>query len=209
MYIPNLLTFFRFLLIPVFVVLYWTDHQYLAVGALALSILSDFLDGKFARKLNQVSEIGILLDPVADKLTQGTIVICLAIRYPVLWWLLAVEVLKEGFMAVAGLVTARHKRIKLGGASWYGKVGTAITDLSLLVMLLFPQMDPEIRLALVVFCAAWMLAVLMLYAHKYYLMWQGHGIENDITLDSDEVHGQKFRKEQTEGAEEGQDLSRK
>ena len=186
-YIPNLLTYLRFLLIPVFVVLYFKGMDGWAVGALLLSILSDFLDGKAARALNQVSELGILLDPFADKLTQGVVVICLGLRYPMLWYLFAIEFVKEMFMIVAGALTIRKKRIKFGGAKWYGKVGTGITDFTLLLLLLFPQMPENVRLSLVVFCGTWMLVTLMLYAHNYWGMWYGR-TEGTLTV---EPKGQK------------------
>ncbi len=186
-YIPNLLTYLRFALVPVFVVLYFKGYNNWAVGALMMSIVSDFLDGKAARLLNQVSELGILLDPVADKVTQGVVVICLGIRYPMLWYLFAIEFVKEAFMAIAGAVTIKKKRIKFGGAKWYGKVGTGITDFTLLLLLLFPDMPENIRLSLVVFCGTWMLVTLMLYAHNYWGMWHGR-TEGTLTV---EPKGQK------------------
>lgn len=172
-YIPNLLTYLRFLLVPAFVILYFNGYNEWAVGALLMSIISDFLDGKAARALNQVSELGILLDPVADKVTQGVVVICLGITYPMLWYLFAIEFVKEAFMAIAGAVTIKKKHIKFGGAKWYGKVGTGITDGTLLLLLLFPGMPDNYRLTLVVFCGTWMLVTLMLYAHNYWGMWHG------------------------------------
>ena len=181
-YIPNILTYFRFVLIPIFIYLYLTGHNTGAVLCLVLSILSDFLDGKAARAFNQVSELGILLDPVADKFTQGAAVICLGIRYPMLWYLFVIEFVKEAFMAIAGAVTIRKKRIKFGGAKWYGKVGTGITDGTLLLLLVFPQMSENIRLSLVVFCGTCMIVTLMLYAHNYWGMWHGK-TEGTLTVD--------------------------
>ena len=75
--IPNLLSFFRILLIPAFAVLFSKGQLVWAVVMLALSGLSDFFDGKIARRFNQVSELGKILDPIADKLTQATIAIML------------------------------------------------------------------------------------------------------------------------------------
>ena len=87
--IPNALSILRLLLIPVFAVLYLTsgDHPerlYWSVGALLLSGLSDALDGYIARRFNQISESGKLLDPLADKLTQVTVLVCVTVRCPAL-----------------------------------------------------------------------------------------------------------------------------
>ena len=75
--VPNLLSLIRIFLIPAFAVLYYKGHIGWAVLMLALSGISDFLDGKIARRFNQVSELGKILDPVADKLTQITIAVML------------------------------------------------------------------------------------------------------------------------------------
>ena len=75
--IPNMLGYFRLLLIPVFAMLYLKE-QYLQAGLVAvLSGLSDVLDGWVARKFNQITELGKVLDPMADKLTQGVAVFLL------------------------------------------------------------------------------------------------------------------------------------
>lgn len=68
--IPNLLSYFRLLLIPVFIVLYVHEEFTAALITLAVSGLSDILDGRIARKYNMVTDLGKVLDPVADKLTQ-------------------------------------------------------------------------------------------------------------------------------------------
>ena len=75
--IPNLLSFIRILLIPVFAYLYYNDMKIEAVAVLAASGLSDMFDGKIARRFNQVTDVGKALDPIADKLTQATMMYCL------------------------------------------------------------------------------------------------------------------------------------
>ena len=86
--IPNLLSLFRLVLIPVYVAIYLnarnsTDY-YVAAGILAVSCLTDLIDGKIARHFNMISSLGKILDPLADKATQFTLIICLAIKYNVL-----------------------------------------------------------------------------------------------------------------------------
>ncbi len=79
--VPNLLSVIRIILVPVFAVLFYKDYLGWAVLALFLSALSDFLDGKIARRFNQVSELGKVLDPVADKITQITIAVMLFVFF--------------------------------------------------------------------------------------------------------------------------------
>ena len=79
--IPNWLSYIRIALIPVFAVLFYKGYVGWAMLVLGLSGLSDFLDGKIARKFNQVSDLGKIIDPVADKLTQITIAIMFYIEF--------------------------------------------------------------------------------------------------------------------------------
>ncbi len=86
--IPNLLSYFRLLLIPLFIQLYMNENFTEALITLAASGLSDVIDGRVARKYNMVTDLGKVLDPVADKLTQCAMMFCVAMRYPAMWWLL-------------------------------------------------------------------------------------------------------------------------
>lgn len=61
-------------------------------------------DGKVARKFNMITELGKFIDPLADKLTQGALVICFAIRYPLMRAVLVLFIVKEGFMGIMGLL---------------------------------------------------------------------------------------------------------
>ena len=110
--IPNILSYFRILLIPLFVYLYFKAETppefFRAAVVLGISGFTDLFDGKIARRFNQITELGILLDPVADKLTEGAVVLCLMTRYRWVAALVVLYVLKEGFMAVAGLVMLRR-----------------------------------------------------------------------------------------------------
>ena len=140
--IPNLLSLFRLLLIPVYMTIYLNAgdiRDYVAAAViLAVSCLTDLIDGKIARKFNMISTVGKVLDPIADKVTQFTLIICLSIRYPVLRHLILLFVLKEGFQFFAGLVTFRKGRM-LTGALITGKICTAVLFVSLTVMILMPD----------------------------------------------------------------------
>lgn len=169
--IPNMLSLFRLVLIPVYVVIYLeadssADYA-LAAGILAVSCLTDMIDGKIARHFNMISTIGKFLDPVADKATQFTLTVCLAVKYPVLWHLAGLFVLKEGFQLIAGIVQFRKGKM-LTGALITGKICTAILFLSLIILVLVPDMDLKIINAITLVDAAFMLVSLTHYAFTYY-----------------------------------------
>lgn len=164
--IPNLLTYFRFVLIPVFVCLYLRGSYTMAGAALVLSALTDLFDGKIARHFNQITELGILLDPIADKLTEGAVLLCLVMRYRLMAVLLVIYVLKEGFMAVAGAVMLRRHK-KLGGAMWFGKVCTAVFYIITLVLTFFPSVPPKVADPMMLACGGMMLFTLVRYAILY------------------------------------------
>ena len=141
--IPNVLSFVRLLLIPVYVWIYLNAtserHYYLAGAILAVSCLTDLVDGKIARHFNMISTVGKILDPLADKATQFTLILCLAVRLPVLWHLVALFVIKEGFQLVAGSI-ALHKGMMLDGALFAGKICTTILFVSLIVLVVIPTL---------------------------------------------------------------------
>ena len=104
--IPNLLSMFRLILIPVYILIFIKAEEiwdyYIAAGILAVSCLTDLIDGKIARHFNMISNLGKILDPVADKATQFSLIVCLATKYRILWYLLLLFVIKEGFQLIAG-----------------------------------------------------------------------------------------------------------
>ena len=102
--IPNIMGYCRILLIPVFCYLYIFENNYtLATIIVLISSLSDLFDGYIARRFNQVTELGKALDPVADKLTHGALALCLAARYPLMWALIGLMIIKEGYMGIMGI----------------------------------------------------------------------------------------------------------
>ncbi len=129
--VPNILSIVRILLIPVFIVLYLIgrkgDNVYLiiSVAVVALSGFTDILDGIIARKCNMVSDLGKVLDPVADKLTQAAVAICLAIDNPIIIPMFVVFAVKESAMMIGALTLYKSHRRPIS-ARWYGKMSTVI-----------------------------------------------------------------------------------
>ena len=118
-----MLSVLRILVIGPFAYFFLNDQLLWAVAMLAFSGLSDLFDGLIARKFNQVTELGKMLDPVADKLTQATIAVCLAVKHPILIPILLVFVFKELGMLVGGCILLKKKK-RPCAAKWYGKVAT-------------------------------------------------------------------------------------
>ena len=129
--IPNLLSFLRIVIVPVFAYFFMQGQYGWAVFMLVLSGLSDFFDGKIARKFNQISALGKILDPVADKLTQITLAVLLFLSFnkaddatlKAFSWVFLVFIVKEFVMVLGGAVMLAFG-IRPGAAEIYGKVST-------------------------------------------------------------------------------------
>ena len=129
--IPNLISFIRILLVPLFAYLFMQGDFVPAVIVLALSGLSDCVDGKIARKFNQISALGKMLDPLADKLTQITLAVLLFLTFnkaddtmlKAFSWVFLVFIGKE-FVMVLGSVIMLAVGLRPGAAEIYGKVAT-------------------------------------------------------------------------------------
>lgn len=141
--IPNALSFFRLALIPIYISIYLnaqtaTDY-FLAAGILAVSCLTDLADGRIARQYNMVTTLGKILDPLADKMTQFTLIVCLAIKYPILWYVLILFMVKELFQLIAGGIKLKQGII-LKGALFSGKICTTVLFCSLIVLVMVPTL---------------------------------------------------------------------
>ena len=165
--IPNILSFFRILLIPVILWLYCYLKNYnAAVIAVIVSAITDIADGRIARKYNMISDFGKFIDPVADKLTQGCLIIALISRYKLLAILLLLFIIKESFMFLFGYITLEVTNT-MPSAKWYGKANTVILYTVMATLLLFTNIPPNMASFLIGFCAAVMFATLVLYINFY------------------------------------------
>ena len=106
--VPNLLSFLRLALVPVFLWLIVDGSDAWALLILAVSSLTDFLDGWIARRFNQITRLGQLLDPAADRLYIFAALIGLAWRELVPWWIVVVVVGRDVFLLILGVVLANH-----------------------------------------------------------------------------------------------------
>jgi len=178
--IPNILGYFRILLIPFFMYTYMTAETvrdyYAPAVMVGASSITDMFDGLIARKFNMVTELGKLIDPFADKLTQGALILCFVFKYQYMRYLLALYVLKEGFMLVAGLVILHRNGNKLNGAKWFGKVSTALVYAVMFILFLhpifFPNLDRRVVDSLIALCFFAMAATLILYVPVFVRLYR-------------------------------------
>lgn len=142
--IPNWISFARIIMVPIFAVLFLNDEIIWSVFVLFLSGFSDFIDGKIARKYNQISELGKMLDPVADKLTQMTIAVLLYLRFnaaedglvKTFSWIFLVFIIKEFVMVAFGVFMVAIG-LKPSAAEFYGKAATFAFYAVMLVLFAF------------------------------------------------------------------------
>lgn len=104
--VPNLLSFFRLLMVPVFLYLILIEADLLALVVLIISTATDFFDGLIARRFGQISRLGQLLDPAADRLFIFVTLIGLAVRDILPWWLVAAIIGRDAVLLLLGVVLA-------------------------------------------------------------------------------------------------------
>ena len=172
MTIPNVLSLFRIFLVPLFLIVYLTGHEqpYFLISALILLIsgITDVLDGFIARKFKMTSELGKVLDPFADKLTQIAILAALVIKHPKLIFVVAIYFAKELAMLIGGLIILKNK-IPMASSKWFGKIGTLLFYVATLVIVAFPSLLTEDGILMVIGgVTLYMLFTLVMYVPVFF-----------------------------------------
>ncbi len=122
--IPNILTLSRFVFIPFIVISILFENYILALILITLSGLTDILDGTIARKYNLISDFGKLVDPLADKATQVSILITLAVKQIIPIWVIVIISVKEVLMVIGAALLYGKKTVV--ASRWYGKLTTVL-----------------------------------------------------------------------------------
>ena len=170
--VPNLLSFFRILLIPVIICLYFKEQYWWAFGLLVLSGATDVVDGWIARTFHVVSDFGKAIDPVADKLTQIALLLCLM---PMTYgWMVAILITKEASIGILTLIALRRTH-SVYSAGWYGKICTVVIYLSMFVLILWRDADPTFVLVDAIVCSALIALAFVLYLIRYTVILRGAG----------------------------------
>ena len=164
--IPNILSLFRLLLIPVIMWLYIVkEDPVLTTVILALSGITDIVDGIIARKCNMISDFGKAFDPVADKLTQIAMLFCLVSRFKWMLLPLCVMVIKEVTAGILGLLVIR-KTGKVDGAVWHGKATTVSLYSMMIIHLIWYNIPGVISGILIGACTALALLSAFMYSRE-------------------------------------------
>ncbi len=188
--VPNVLSLVRIGILPVFIFLYIRSCNvdsvvlmYTAFGLLILSGLTDCFDGWIARRFHQESEIGKLLDPVADKLTQVAVLLALTTQYREFLPLLLLCTVKELLQGLGGLIVL-GKGMEMRSSKWYGKMSTVVFYIAVAAIVLWKDMPHWLVLTLVA-----LVAVLMLFAFLRYLQLFLNIRKEDVPSGTAEVEG--------------------
>ena len=119
--IPNMLSITRIFLVFVFIALFFTNHIEIALLVFLLAGATDVVDGYLARRNNWISGLGKVLDPLADKMMQFTVLICLWIKDFIPWWFVVPFFVKDLFTLFAGLIVIKRRSVAVV-SKWYGKL---------------------------------------------------------------------------------------
>lgn len=164
--VPNCLTACRILLIPFVIWAYCIkEDALLAFEILCLSALTDIIDGYIARQFHMVTAIGKALDPIADKLTQATVLICLTSRFPIMLIVFGLLALKE-IISGCMCLTAIRKTKEVQGADWHGKLTTCLLYLTMVVHILWETIPKSVSISLVAVTIVMMVLSFGLYFKK-------------------------------------------
>ena len=177
--IPNLLSFLRLCMIPLIIWLYCSQENYaLTAAMLVLSGITDTVDGFIARRFNMVTDIGKALDPIADKLTQASVMFCLLTRFQMMLIPLLLLIFKELCNGITSLVVIK-KTGKVCGADWHGKVCTWLLYAMMFLHIVWFDIPREWSTVLISICVIMMTVSFGLYMIRNYKMLTKEVINND------------------------------
>ena len=179
--IPNCMGYFRILLIPLFSWMYCTADStgdyYAAAVVVGVSGLTDMFDGKIARRFHMITELGKFIDPLADKLTQAALLICLAIRFRWIMVPVVLIFLKELTTGILKMVVIRKTGV-VEGAEWHGKLTTVLLYLTIFIHIVWYDIPKTWSVALTVVCTTMMLISFILYGvHNVKMLKDGKQAE--------------------------------
>jgi len=179
-HIPNLLTVLRFFLIPFTIYFIAKDEYIIAIIFLVLSGLTDVLDGAIARKFNLITNFGKLIDPLADKITQVSLLGTLVVKNIIPLWILVIVIVKEAAM-VAGASFLYGKELVVS-SKWYGKAATVLFYLAIALSMVFRDLEIQTTIDLIIYYIAVLMTLfsLIMYFREFYM--QGYLKKESLKL---------------------------
>ena len=187
-HIPNILTIFRFILIPVILFYIFTGNYLLAFIFFTLSGLTDVLDGFIARKFNLISNFGKLMDPLADKLTQIAVLTSLVTLEIIPVWILVIVVIKELVMVIGA--SFLYGKDVVVYSKWYGKLATVLFFIAIIVSLINKQFNITgfwSNLDLGLYCIALISTIFSLIMYIKCLYQKGFIDKSDLNKEKQQI----------------------
>lgn len=169
MNVPNLLSLFRLILVPVFAVVFFhptQDSHIPAAVIYGVAFVTDVADGWIARRFDQITRLGRILDPLADKLMTFTVIICITIAGIIPLWVVVVFFLKELVMLIGGLIMYRRTDDVIA-SNWLGKVSTFVFFVVCGALVLWPQIPTPYAVCAITMAILLALVALGSYIYQY------------------------------------------
>ena len=129
--VPNILTYLRFLLVPVFIALFLCDYLYISLIVFVFACLTDVIDGFIARKFNLQTDLGKLIDPLADKILKTSTIICFGVKNIIPSWLFALFLILDLFLIISGAIILKQGIIIKSNI--LGKLGTVFVSVGVIL----------------------------------------------------------------------------
>lgn len=168
-YVPNIITSLRFLLVPIYIGVFYSDMEHSLLYAtliFALAGITDVLDGYIARKFDLITKLGTILDPLADKSMQLTVLITFTTKGYIPLWAIAIIGIKEILMIIGGAILYLGKSDAVIPSDKYGKFGTVFFYITIFAISFNPNgLDSVISTILIIFTV-----VIMIIAFTNYLI---------------------------------------
>ena len=187
-HIPNILTIIRFILIPVILYFIFTGNYILAFVFFTLSGITDILDGAIARKFNLISTFGKLMDPLADKLTQISVLATLVFKDIIPFWILIIVILKE-FIMIMGASFLYGKDVVVY-SKWFGKLATVLFYFAIVFSLINKQFGFTgiwTHIDMILYCIAIFATIFSLIMYVKYLYKDGFIDKSDLKKEKQQV----------------------
>lgn len=184
-HIPNILTIFRFIFIPIIIYFIFTGNYLLGFIFFTISGITDILDGYIARKYNLISNFGKLMDPLADKLTQISVLASLVFVNIIPVWILAVVILKELIMVIGA--SFLYGKDVVVYSKWYGKLATVLFYLAIVISLFTKQFEVTgfwVDFSMIIYCIAVISTVFSLIMYIKYLYQDGFIDKSDLNKET-------------------------
>lgn len=190
--IPNMLTILRFLIIPLIIISIFQGDYISGIILFTISGITDILDGFIARKFNLISNFGKLMDPLADKLTQISVLTSLVLVHIIPTWILVIVILKELIM-VMGASFLYGKNVVVY-SKWYGKLATVLFYLAIVISLIIKQLNITgllYYIDIAIYCVALISTVFSLIMYVKCLYQGGFIDKSDLNKDTKKVVDEK------------------